>query len=586
LKKEILRRSTLSITSRNAHLTRLSIVILVGAVLLFPVSDVSDVHAASLTVEIGLNFTASTFGAENPVPWPDITGAVGPNHIVQLTNARYSVFRKSDGALVQTSLLQQFWRDAGLDVCPADFCAFDPRVLYDAFSQRWFASSANAFTTNAKHRKLLLAVSKSSDPTGGWSGFLVDTDPTDQGRPDFPVLGIDRDGIYIPMLMVSSLDLGKAIVVIPKADLLAAVPTIANASLFSIPPPTDSFLMPIGNLDDLGLPFQLFSHETASASFNFFAITGAVRSPILNTTAGSVSLSSYPRPPDAAQPAAPTQKPPIACGTTFGSSTFRRNGVIWEVEGVGNGGRAALRWFKINAVTHVLLQEGLVDDAQLSFYCASIAANEFGDVVIGFSGSSTTQFVSSYAVVGETDASGVTTFGKPLLLKAGADDFDNASGRWGDFSATVVDPSNPLHFWTFQEWVSADDTWSTQITELIVARREIDVAIDIKPGIPPNSINPVAKGVIPVAILTTATFDATTVDPISVRFGATGTEGIPVHAALEDVDRDGDTDMILQFDSRTTGIRCGDTLAWLTGETRAGQAVRGSDSINTVGCRK
>jgi hypothetical protein len=43
--------------------------------------------------------------------------------------------------------------------------------------------------------------------------------------------------------------------------------------------------------------------------------------------------------------------------------------------------------------------------------------------------------------------------------------------------------------------------------------------IDIKPGSFPNSINPRSKGVIPVAILTTDTFDATTVDPLSVTFG-------------------------------------------------------------------
>ena len=45
------------------------------------------------------------------------------------------------------------------------------------------------------------------------------------------------------------------------------------------------------------------------------------------------------------------------------------------------------------------------------------------------------------------------------------------------------------------------------------------VEIDIKPGSDPNSINLRSKGVIPVAILTTEDFDATTVDPLSVEFG-------------------------------------------------------------------
>ena len=111
------------------------------------------------------------------------------------------------------------------------------------------------------------------------------------------------------------------------------------------------------------------------------------------------------------------------------------------------------------------------------------------------------------------------------------------------------------------------------------------VGIDIKPGSFPNSINPKSKGKIPVAILTTNTFDATTVDPTTVLFGATGTEAALVQSAHEDVDLDGDTDMILHFNTQDTGIVCGATSASLTGETFGGQAINGSDSINTVECK-
>jgi hypothetical protein len=113
----------------------------------------------------------------------------------------------------------------------------------------------------------------------------------------------------------------------------------------------------------------------------------------------------------------------------------------------------------------------------------------------------------------------------------------------------------------------------------------VPVDIDIKPGSYPNSINPKSKGKIPVAILTTDTFDATNVDASTVLFGRTGTEASPVHWALKDVDGDGDTDMILHFNIQDTGIVCGDTSAFLTGKTLSGQVIEGSDSINTVGCK-
>ena len=111
------------------------------------------------------------------------------------------------------------------------------------------------------------------------------------------------------------------------------------------------------------------------------------------------------------------------------------------------------------------------------------------------------------------------------------------------------------------------------------------VEIDVKPGSFPNSINPQGKGVIPVAILTTGTFDATGVNSTTVRFGATGTEAAPVQSALEDVDGDGDTDVILHFNTQDTGVECGDPSASLTGETLSGQPIEGSDSISMVGCQ-
>jgi hypothetical protein len=124
---------------------------------------------------------------------------------------------------------------------------------------------------------------------------------------------------------------------------------------------------------------------------------------------------------------------------------------------------------------------------------------------------------------------------------------------------------------------------SLQIT---VPLSTLTVTIDIKPGEFPNRINitrdPNRIEVIPVAILTTPTFDATTVDPATVRFGKTGTEAAPVRAALEDADGDGTIDLVLHFRTQDTGLQCGDTSAVLTGKTVSGQAIQGSDSIVTV----
>jgi hypothetical protein len=115
---------------------------------------------------------------------------------------------------------------------------------------------------------------------------------------------------------------------------------------------------------------------------------------------------------------------------------------------------------------------------------------------------------------------------------------------------------------------------------------EIIVKIDIKPNDFPNSINPKSRGVIRVAILTTDTFDATTIDPLSVRFGPDGAKETHNKGHIEDANHDGDPDLVLHFKTQATGITCGDTSASLTGETFDGDPIQGSDAIKIVGCKK
>src|SRR5262245_3567600 len=111
-----------------------------------------------------------------------------------------------------------------------------------------------------------------------------------------------------------------------------------------------------------------------------------------------------------------------------------------------------------------------------------------------------------------------------------------------------------------------------------------EVIVDIRPRGEANRINPNSGKEIRVAILTGNGFDAATVDPNTVRFGATGAEAVPVNFALRDVNGDGAMDMVLRFEIQDTGIKCGDTSASLTGQTSSGLSFRASDSIRTVRC--
>jgi len=113
----------------------------------------------------------------------------------------------------------------------------------------------------------------------------------------------------------------------------------------------------------------------------------------------------------------------------------------------------------------------------------------------------------------------------------------------------------------------------------------VPVVIDIKPGSDPNSINcNNEKGVIPVAILTTGDFDATTVDHTMVTFEGAGETHVHKQSGEpkrheEDVDGDGDVDLVFHFRLGDTTLTCASTEGTLVGETLDGQAIEGTDSV-------
>ena len=103
--------------------------------------------------------------------------------------------------------------------------------------------------------------------------------------------------------------------------------------------------------------------------------------------------------------------------------------------------------------------------------------------------------------------------------------------------------------------------------------------LDIKPGSDPNSINLKSKGVVPVAVLSDVTFDATTIDPVTVKFAGAS----PLRWAIEDVDHDGDMDMIFHFKTQELlDLDEDSTEATLSGETLDGIAFSPSDAVRIV----
>ena len=88
----------------------------------------------------------------------------------------------------------------------------------------------------------------------------------------------------------------------------------------------------------------------------------------------------------------------------------------------------------------------------------------------------------------------------------------------------------------------------------------------------------------PVAIFSSPTFDATTVDPTTVTLADAGVKvrgnGNP-NVSEQDVDGDGLLDLVVHIDTQGLSLTGGDEEAFLEGEAD-GTLIRGVDSVRVV----
>jgi hypothetical protein len=119
------------------------------------------------------------------------------------------------------------------------------------------------------------------------------------------------------------------------------------------------------------------------------------------------------------------------------------------------GNVAGVRWAELrnSGAGWTRYQEGTYAPADgLNRWMGSIAMNGQGDIALGYSVSSATNFPSvRYTTRQAADAPG-TLPGGEVEVVAGAGVQQSSSNRWGDYSAMSVDPVDDCTFWYTQEY--------------------------------------------------------------------------------------------------------------------------------------
>ena len=118
-----------------------------------------------------------------PTP-PDSTGAVGPNHYLELVNNLVGVYAKTNLSQLSSTDLATF------TAVPSGLYTSDPQIQWDPLGNRWFYGAV-AFNGNFTNNYLLFGWSKTADPSdlsGSWCRFGAFTG---NQLADYPKLGHD-----------------------------------------------------------------------------------------------------------------------------------------------------------------------------------------------------------------------------------------------------------------------------------------------------------------------------------------------------------------------------------------------------------
>ena len=450
---------------------------------------------------LGLGFQALA-DDDSAIP-PDTDGAVGPAHAMTMVNTQVHVQTKA-GADVALVSLDTFWAATGV------FGPFDPHVIYDSISGRWIA--ACDARQESPDSKVLFAISATADPTGAWTFYSFVADGSGITWADYPGFGVNNTWIAITQNMftvASNGYVGAKAWIIDKSTALAGGPltvtvlpvgfdaatpcggapcggALVPAVTFSGGEPT-LYLVDNSGFTSSGTHLIRVSRITGTGpspawstvpggpfpgSGLFFVATnfddGRIGAPQLGVTA-TCNGGSNDGNPCSSNAACPPGLPTSSCrlivtGDIRIMNAVNRNGKLWFAHAgsvpAGAANHTAAFWYQVDPATLGIVQSGVIDGgAGVHHFYPSIAANAANDAVLGFSRSSATMHAQAvYTSRFSGDTAGAMD---PIsVLKAGEDsylkDFGSKEIRWGDYSATVIDPSDDTTFWTIQEYAASD----------------------------------------------------------------------------------------------------------------------------------
>ena len=398
--------------------------------------------------------TASGFRPYDP------SGAVGPNHYIQMINSTtFKVYDKVAGTVLLTGTLGNLWT-------PATANAGDPIVMYDKAADRWFLAQFGSSTD----KKIYIAVSTSNNPLGSYYTYTY----VSPQFPDYLKFCVWQDGYY----MTSNQSTQK-VFAFERAAMLAGTPG-ARSIYVNYSPPKSGFFVPLpgdaadGTLPPAGTPCPIFSYSDNGWGASYFDrvnIYNMTVNWVPTTPTASISLAanipttafdaSYNASwNDCSQPGT-TQKLDGIGGVCMYRAQWKTwsgyNSVVlnWAVK--ISTTKRSIKWCELrqNQSTGVwsMYQEGIYSPDASTRWMGSIAMDNNGSIGLSYLKSNSTSIYPGLYYTGRRtcDPLGTLPVTEAVAI-AGTGSQTGGVNRVGDYAHTTLD-TDGLTFWSTSEYM-------------------------------------------------------------------------------------------------------------------------------------
>jgi hypothetical protein len=413
---------------------------------------------------------------------PDPSGAAGPNHYVQAVNSAYRIYNKTGASVAGPFSLSNIW--------PGQGNLGDPIVMYDRHADRWFISQ---FGQNPN--KVLLAVSKTNDPTGQWYTYNYSLSQF----PDYPKYSIWWDGYYMTSNSTHTA------VVFEREKMIAGDPTAKMISLslpslnhggFRSPLPADAD----GPLPPDGTPCYFFNLEdNAFSGVSQDQIEIYEMTTDWTTTSNTQVVSSQQLAvpsfdavftggfSNISQPGT-SQKLDVIQGVLMYRAQHMRwmgyNTIILSHAVDMGGNRSAIRWYELrdnNDGIWNVHQSSTYDPDNGSRWMSSAGMDNYGNIGMAYilcNASNNTYTSLRYTGRLGTDTPNEMSYMEQVGFNGSAS--QSGIDRFGDYAHLSLDPDGKT-FWYTSEYIGGSGTSGSPRTRIISFSIEDETGLSENP---------------------------------------------------------------------------------------------------------